>query len=58
MGDQQGIGFYDESAYDFEGRPYASYLVLSRRKLDDKEYYVLLEKDLNKFYIYPTKENK
>lgn len=42
--------------YDFEGRPFASYFILSRKKLDDKEYYTLLEKDLSKFYIYPTKK--
>jgi hypothetical protein len=44
--------------YDFDGKPYASYIVLSRRKLDDKEYFALLEKDLSKFYISPMQKNK
>jgi len=44
--------------YDFDGRPYASYLVLSRKKLDDKDYVTLLEKDSNKFYINLARKGK
>jgi len=44
--------------YDFDGKPYASYIVLSRKRLDDEEYFDLLRKDLNSFYIYPNKEKQ
>lgn len=44
--------------YDFDGRPYAAYIVLSRKKLDDKEYFDLLRRDLEKFYIHPMKKSK
>jgi hypothetical protein len=37
--------------YDFEGRPFASYIVLSRKRLDDEEYFAHLKKHLDNFYI-------
>jgi len=44
--------------YDFDGRPYASYIILSRKRLDEEEYFALLEKDLKKFYVHPMKKGK
>jgi hypothetical protein len=44
--------------YDFEGRPFATYIILSRKRLDEKEYSALLEKDLDKFYIGQKKKSK
>ena len=44
--------------YDFDGRPYAAYIVLSRKRLEDKEYFDLLGRDLDKFYIHPMKKSK
>ena len=44
--------------HDFDGRPYAAYIVLSRKKLDDKEYFDILRRDLEKFYIHPMKKIK
>jgi len=43
--------------YDFDGRPYVAYLVLSRKRLDDNEYFDLLGRDLEKFYIHPMKKH-
>lgn len=37
-------------AHDFDGRPYVSYIVLSRKRLDDNEYLSLLEKDKDMYY--------
>jgi len=43
--------------YDFNGRPFVSYLVLSRKRVDDREYFALLEKDYHRFYIHPPKKS-
>ena len=44
--------------YDFDGRPYATFIVLSRKEVDEKEYLALLEKDSERFYIYSVKKSK
>jgi hypothetical protein len=44
--------------YDFDNRPYASYMILSRKRLDEEEYFTLLERELKKFYIHPIKKSK
>jgi len=35
----------------------AAYIILSRKRLDDKEYFDLLGRDLEKFYIHPMKKH-
>lgn len=43
-------------SYDFDNKPFVSYILLSKRNIEDKEYFDWLRRDSDKFYWNPTEK--
>ena len=44
--------------YDFDGRPFGAYIILSRKRLDDKEYLTESKEHLDRFYVHSIEKSR